>query len=632
VDWDTDAMRDTAQRLRRLAGDLRHRRRLITTAMQSAGRWHTAYRQLDTTAVWADGEADELDRRATSLDGADGSMHLNLHLGWLDLDLELDPGTSHWVPSSDSGAGAAILDTCRRDPEVLIAIVRFLDAHPSSGLARSLFAVLGPAGTAAIPSVIAEAFGDDPETARRLLESLAVALAEATGDGYLGFGAAELVAAWQESLSLYHPVELLRFGDFSEEFRLEMAVLLLEPYGEHFLPMPLPVTRAFDSPGTPGIADRRLIVLDSIAGDTACSAALVERLADRGMLAALLFPATPFDDNGTAAGRVLAELGTAADPSGPWAVTASATSARRAIEAVVGAISRHDLPLPDGVAIGSTAMMRTSLASVIPSGYAWDGDAYARPLLGTAPRLLQDVPRDPGLYLDEAELRDFLYHVLASDAAAAALLDIVSTWITAEVTMRTAHDQVLILDELAGLLGRVVEIRSRIEIEQGRAADSRNGLIRTVISMVAGALTLGTPANAPLWVTFLTGTASGTGTDRFSERLFPSDTEQKALARSLDRADEYEKAFWLVLSVAGIWNTEPDWFGDTPPPTDTAERLLLPDLSEGPHSPEQERVLELWNDWMKRLPADRLLELERLAGLAIGQMSQADELEGAMPD
>jgi len=632
VEWDTAGMRDTAERLRRLAGEVWRRRCAVTSAMQELGRWHPAHRDLDATAAWADEEATGLERRAAALERADGMMHLDVDLGWLAVDLWIDLDAVRRTPSGGSSGTAAVLERWRHDPAALAAAAHFLDTHPSGALARALFASLGPAGVAALPSVVASAFPDDPAAARGILASISAALGRATRHGDLGFDPADLVAAWRDDQLRYHPAELLRFGQFSEAFVVEMAVEVLEPYGFLSMPLPLPTAPTFGPPGSPGNVDPRLLVLDSAAADTACSVALLNRLADRDTLASLLFPATGYDDEGTAAGRILAQVGTAADPAGAWAGTEVEAAADRAIAAVVGTVSAHEPTLPGMVGVGAAAMIRTNLPALVPSGYAWDGAAYRRRLVGTVPRALHDLPDNPGVRLDEAEVRRFLESVLASDTATTALLDIVSTWIATEVTGRTAAEQAAVLDDIGALVGRITEIRAQIQIEQGAAADSAHALMRTLLTGAIAVFAVAAPASAPVWVSLLAQTAGGPAAEWAVDQILNDDNEKDALTAAADRGDGFERDLWLVLSVAGIWNTEPAWFGATPPPIDGAGRLLLPDPGADPDEPAEVRTRRLWAEWVDQLPMERLRELEQLAGLALGQMSQANELEDAVQE
>jgi hypothetical protein len=618
-------MREVATGLHGLAGDMRNRHDAVARAMRGLGRWHPAHRELDTTATWAAGEAAALTQRATALEEADGRMHLDVDLGiltvdlWLDLDAVAGDATGEAAPP-------AILERFRRDPDALAEAARFLDAHPSAALARALFAILGPAGVAALPSVVASAFPDDPEAARAVLASLSAALGRATRYGDVGFGPADLIDVWRRDQLPTHPAELLRYGRFSDGFVVAMAVAVLTPYASLSLPLPLPVSPGFGPPGSPGNVDPRVLVLDAAARDATCAVALVNHLADRGTLAALLAPATGYEDRGAAAGRVLARLGAAADPAGPRAGTALESAADRAITAVVDTLGGETLPLDDGVAIGAVAMIRTNLQTLVPSGYAWDGAAYRRRLVGTAPRSLHDLPANPRLDLDEAALRSFLAHVLASDAASDALLDVLATWVTAEVATRSAAEQEAVLDDVAAAAGRIAEIRARVLVEQGAATDAAHHLTATLLGIAIAGATSAMPASAPLWATLLTQTA-GAPVEWAVHQALDDDNEKRAIAAA-GRDDDYQRDLWLVLSVTGIWNTEPEWFGATPPPTEETGRLLLPDPGADPTDPAEAQTRRRWTEWIDRLPTERLRHLERLAGLALGQLSQADELEG----
>ncbi len=626
MEWDTAGMRDVAARLHSLAGEVRTRHDAITRAMQALGRWHPAHRDLDATASWAAREGADLTRRATALEQADGRMHLDVDLGILTFDLWLD------LDAVGGGSGGdtpppAFLERWRHDPEALAAAAHYLDTHSSAALARALFAAFGPSGVAALPSIVASAFPDDAAAARTVLASISTALGRATRYGDLGFGPDDLVEAWRRESLAVHPAELLRFGHFSDGFVVAMAVAVLEPYGTLSMPLPLPTAATFGPPGSPGNADPRALVLEAAGHDTTCAVALLGRLAERGSLAALLSPATAYQDGGTAAGRVLAQLGAAADPAGSWVGTDLEAAADGAIAAVVDTLGGEILPLPDGVAIGAVAMIGTNLPALIPSGYAWDGAAYRRRLVGTSPRSLHDLPANPYLHLDEAALRGFLEHVLASDAAVAALLDLVASWIGAEVVTRTGAEQETVLDDLAAAAGRITETRARILVEQGAATDAAHRVTATLLGAAIAGATFAMPASAPLWATLLTQTA-GAPAEWALHQLLDDDNEKRAIAAA-GRDDAYQRDLWLVLSVTGIWNTEPEWFGATPPPTDETGRLLLPDPGADPDDRAEAQTRRLWTEWIDRLPAERLRHLERLTGLALGQLSQADELEGA---
>ena len=514
------------------------------------------------------------------------------------------------LPLSDEfvgrGVGAALADAMTSGVE-LPEIAAVLDRHPMPELAAAFFDRLGPAVSASLPDLIADAADGDRDRADELLRQVSEALGRGSRHG-LAWTGGDLIGPDGIPVTWYEPAELLRYGDFDPEFLASAATALTVWLGEW------PVI-LFGSPdpmfGEPPYGDPRTLVYGRVAESTEAARLLVERLERHGLLPALLEPRTPAVDDGRSLALLLAALAGDGD----------------ATLAVMKAVARNDLDLSPGAAAGAVALLDGQFSLLVPTGREVDlaTGTYTGPPIN-------DYDHDPrlGTSIDEADVDRFLAAVLEDPVAAELLLVGVGVHLgeaLRDVEGRAWQSEV---DELGALVGRIVRIRTEVAIESGQASDRSKAIVGQLTSVLAGVAVGVATGGVGTMAALAAGAAGDLGVDVLYDELVPIDGELSALRDALS-SDEFALEFWRFLTVSAIWQQDPGFFGSSPPPhvdADTLVDLWGPTVGTDVCIEADPEAREAFYAWLHELPDDVRLALDAIADTGHSRFAEEARLRG----
>jgi hypothetical protein len=122
----------------------------------------------------------------------------------------------------------------------------------------------------------------------------------------------------------------------------------------------------------------------------------------------------------------------------------------------------------------------------------------------------------------------------------------------------------------------------------------------------------------------LAGAVGDVVVDQTYGQLVPIEGDIEALREAMI-SDEFALEFWRYLVVGAVWDTDPSFFGDNPPPhapDGTLLNLWGPTISDEVcvgHDPDARAE---WYRWLHSLPDDMQLALDAIADTAHSRFSE----------
>ena len=501
--------------------------------------------------------------------------------------------------------GQILADELLDDSGDLASIAAILDRAALPELDQAFYERLGPSGAAMVPTWVArEADYDDREGTHAILRTYSESLARAAATG-LSYSGGDLV--WPDDPDwLIQPAELLRMADFPPAFLVDAAATLIEVYGGFETPLFSIGPILFASPPDYN-DDPRHIVLSALAapGD---AEALLDRLIADGLVDDLVDPATPYLDGGWDVGAVMA----------------AARHSDAALAALIEAIARTG-GLQDGVAMGGVALLDGNMTLLTPTGMTWD------PQRGSYSGIDRfDYTADPrvGSLVDEADIDRFLEAVMEHELATAALVADFGAHVRNELGTTPPAALQDRVDELGAAAGRIIRIRNDVLIEQGADSDARNAFAGTVVSVLGGVTVAVATGGWGAIAAIGAGAAGDVAVDLGFDAIFPADSQVEALRSALGD-DTFDLELWRYLVVEAIWNQDPGFFGDTPPPIEldgTLSSLVGPTIGDEACYVEDPNALDEWYAWIHSLPNDLQLVIDAIADTANSRVAEESRL------
>ena len=349
-------------------------------------------------------------------------------------------------------------------------------------------------------------------------------------------------------------------GGYDPAFLVDVAVAQAEITRDNVY-MPSTFEGFYDGDGNWVTWDSRALVAGQIAtADRTVSQALVQALSDERLLNAFLHPSSPYGDHGTAAGAVLAQLGTGLDQ----------TSARLIVEVMQSIANRG---ADGGLSLGAALMVAPHVASFVSEAHAGD---------------LQQTPVAALVQPEGDVVTEFLAEVLDEEASQDVLFGAGAFHLVAALDENfDPHDPSSIAASTAGY-GEVMDLLVSATLDQhladARRQDEINALVGNVLSFgidlaVAAGIAFGAPAaigvlgiGGPAAIAFGIGAeVSGAAVTNI---VLPSMTD---FGLATDNAEHVLESGYTIenelvygarrqvlarLHAAGVVTLPPDWFVD----------------------------------------------------------------------